>query len=462
MQQLSGDIHPRKTLLAYGCFALPLSLAELPLIVYLPTFYAKERGMELVTIGLIFTLARLWDGLTDILVGRYSDRWSQRFGGRKTWAMVGTPPLLFGTWYLFNPPEQIDALYLSVWLIVFYTSLTICKIPYWSWGAELATDYQQRNRVASFREGSSMVALFVFASAPLFILQEGASIESILGLYAILVAGFLLLTIMPLATQVPTPKLTSAGSEKLWSDLLAIKNNPSMLLFGSVVLLVMTGVSVISSSAIFLIDVGLSLPDAMLKFIFIQQCLGLLSIPLLMFFSNRFGKHKVYRFCVFMMILFYLYCLWIPSGNFFAALMFFACMSIPNTGISVLLLSIVSDIVDYDTAKTGVYRPGVYFSMLNLVIKLGTALGIGINFWLLDLLNFDPAAAEHSANDVLNVRLVALLIPVALYLPVLWILKKYPINKHYHGELRREIEEKKQVNSDRENAADTPSVLSDA
>jgi len=131
-----SDIN-RKTLLAYSGLALPLTLIELPLGMYLPAFYAKEMGISLAAIGIIFTVARLWDGFSDLLIGRLSDQLTSPYGRRKPWVLLGGPLLILSAWCLFNPTGNIDTSYLVLWLVLFYTVLTIVKIPYWTWGAEL-------------------------------------------------------------------------------------------------------------------------------------------------------------------------------------------------------------------------------------------------------------------------------------------------------------------------------------
>src|SRR5579872_6333216 len=71
------------TLLAYGTLALPLSLAEIPIILYLPAFYAKELQLSAGLVGMVFLLARVWDGITDVFIGWLSDRSNSRWGRRK-------------------------------------------------------------------------------------------------------------------------------------------------------------------------------------------------------------------------------------------------------------------------------------------------------------------------------------------------------------------------------------------
>ena len=53
--------------ISYGAPAAPLSLAGLPLAVYLPVIYADSDGfgLSLTTVGVILMLSRISDAITD-------------------------------------------------------------------------------------------------------------------------------------------------------------------------------------------------------------------------------------------------------------------------------------------------------------------------------------------------------------------------------------------------------------
>ena len=52
-------------LTAYAGLAVPLAALGLPLVVYLPPFYACPVGLGVCTVGIIFMIARFWDIFTD-------------------------------------------------------------------------------------------------------------------------------------------------------------------------------------------------------------------------------------------------------------------------------------------------------------------------------------------------------------------------------------------------------------
>ena len=84
---------PLARLIAYGLSGLPVAALGVPLYVFLPTFYSSDLGLPLGAVGAALLVARLWDVVTEPVVGALSDRTRGRFGRRRPW-MVASLPLL--------------------------------------------------------------------------------------------------------------------------------------------------------------------------------------------------------------------------------------------------------------------------------------------------------------------------------------------------------------------------------
>ena len=65
---------------------------------------------------------------------------------------------------------------------------------------------------------------------------------------------------------------------------------------------------------------------------------------------------------------------------------------------------------------------------------------MGLAYGFLEVVGFDPAAATHTAEDILKIRLTACLPTSALLIPAALILWKFPITKSVQQELRRKID----------------------
>src|SRR5690606_21018467 len=70
----------RSQLLAFALPAMPLAAFHSPITVYLPPFFGTEMGLGLATVGAIFMLARVWDIITDPVLGILTDKLPSRWG----------------------------------------------------------------------------------------------------------------------------------------------------------------------------------------------------------------------------------------------------------------------------------------------------------------------------------------------------------------------------------------------
>ncbi|NQV79829.1 MAG: MFS transporter, partial [Alphaproteobacteria bacterium] len=140
------------TLAAYGLPSLPATILTFPLFVLLPTYYAQDLGMGLGIVGAVLLGSRLWDAVTDPLIGVLSDHIKTRWGRRRPWIVAGTPIALVSAWFLLVPGGPVGWGYLLGWTIALYLGGTMILIPYNAWGAEISGHYHERARVTSFRE----------------------------------------------------------------------------------------------------------------------------------------------------------------------------------------------------------------------------------------------------------------------------------------------------------------------
>ena len=142
-------------------------------------------------------VARLFDAVTDPLIGYYSDRQRVKTGSRKTLILLGAVTLVPCSYFLFVPHEGVSIAYFSFWYITFYLALTIFFIPYMAWANEFTETSDDKTRVFSlvYVAGQGSGALFyMLPLLPLFATREVT--PEILKVSVFLAVGFLVSGIM--------------------------------------------------------------------------------------------------------------------------------------------------------------------------------------------------------------------------------------------------------------------------
>ncbi|NOX49882.1 MAG: hypothetical protein GXP16_05010, partial [Gammaproteobacteria bacterium] len=154
---------PWRTVLAYGAPAAGAGYMYLLLSLYVMKFATDVLLIAPVVMGIIYGLSRIWDAVSDPLVGYLSDRTKLPMGRRRTWILASCLPIAGGFYMVFAPPLGLDQAGLEIWMgvavILFYSAMTLFFVPHLSLGAELTSDYHERSRMFGTRH-----AAYIFGS----------------------------------------------------------------------------------------------------------------------------------------------------------------------------------------------------------------------------------------------------------------------------------------------------------
>ena len=90
-------------LLGYSSVSIPLAALYFPVYIFLADFYNRSFNISLVEIGIIFVVVRLFDAISDPVMGLISDRFRSRLGLRRLWLIVGAALVLISVVRLFWP-----------------------------------------------------------------------------------------------------------------------------------------------------------------------------------------------------------------------------------------------------------------------------------------------------------------------------------------------------------------------
>lgn len=424
-------------LIAYALPALPLAALVLPVYVFLPSAYA-QAGLPLASIGVLLLLARLWDGVTDPLVGVLSDRTDTRFGRRKPWIAGGLPLTLLSLWFLMVPEDGVGPAYLLSWSFALFLGWTMMIVPLTAWGAELSGDYHQRTRIAGFREGASIVGTVLALTLP-FAAGVGAAGQEreALRLLAIFILLLLpLFTVIALIT-VPEYKAPSKPPLKFRRGMKVIFANGAFRKLIAAYLI--NGMANGLPAQLFLFFVQHLLMEGERAGLLLLSYFasGLLAVPLWLWLSGKYGKHVVWRWAMIWNIAWFLTVPLLGPGDFTAFLVI-CMMTGMSLGADLILPSAMqADVVDMDTARTGRARAGLYFAFWGLATKLATALA-ALGLTVAGLFGFDAITGGTETGQTALLVLYAL-VPVLLKITAIAILWRWPIDAATQAALRARI-----------------------
>ncbi|MFA5597072.1 MAG: MFS transporter [Pusillimonas sp.] len=156
----------------YGALGLPLAFVALPLYVYMPAYYAEQFGASLAALGIVLLLVRIFDAVTDPLMGYAADHLLSMSGPRRMLLMgVGCGVLLLGFLGLFFPPPSMrQGVALLAWcfamLIVTYLAYSALSITHQAWAARLQGGDLSQSRWVSWREAATLAGVVLASVLP--------------------------------------------------------------------------------------------------------------------------------------------------------------------------------------------------------------------------------------------------------------------------------------------------------
>jgi GPH family glycoside/pentoside/hexuronide:cation symporter len=432
------------TLLSYGISDFPVMLASMPMMLYLNVFYAGEIGLDLIDLANMLLFARIFDLVTDPLVGYLSDHTRTRWGRRRPWMVASLPFLMLGLYKVLIPDEGADIWYLFRWLMVMWLGWTMLMIPYYAWGAELTTDYDDRTRVTGWRAAMGGLGQLAAIGFPV-IAATWFELDGFAGIMRI--TAYAALILMPVSVLFTVSRVKEAESSqvlntKLFDGLAIMVTNGPFLWLVIAFMISSLGVAVLMPLNAFYATavLGAAQNDVPLLMLF-GSVAGLAGIPFWVFISKRFGKHRAWIGGFIWVTAFSPMYLFLGPGDFWFMVPFAVISAFGTGSFMALPNSMKADVIDVDTARTGENRAAVLFSAWSLATKLASSLGGSLGLWALAWVGFDASLGTGNTPDALmGVKYVYALLPAAIFILATIVIWNYPLDRAAQQRIRAEID----------------------
>ena len=142
---------PRGVILAYAAPRIAFGIMGTLFVVYFMKFATDVLLIAPAVIGTILAVGRLWDGITDPIIGFLSDRTRSLIGRRRLWLFCAALPMALSLIGIWSPPEFLSGVTLIIWiticLLLYETAQTAFYVPHGALSIELTQDYHDRTRL---------------------------------------------------------------------------------------------------------------------------------------------------------------------------------------------------------------------------------------------------------------------------------------------------------------------------
>ena len=379
----------------------------------------------------VFLVPRIFDAITDPIMGFISDNTKSKWGRRRQYLFIGA--ILIGLAYIFMwQLYKEDALeynfwYFFLWSLVFYLGLTIFSVPYVAMGYEMSDDFHERTNIMAI---SQWIGQWAWVIAPLFwiIMYDPnwfPSADFAVRELAIWVAFPCTIFALVPAFFMKSKSTLNEDYEPLNSANIGNSLKKIFVSFGEAfkikefrklcgaTFLIFNAFNTVAALTFFVIVYKLFNGDAGASGIWVSMfgCIAALGttfivIPTVAWMSKKLGKKRAFMLAQSISLVGYvmLYFLFIPGKPwmYIIALPFF---SFGIGSLFTIMMSMTADVIDLDEINTGKRREGIFGAIYWWMVKIGFGIAGALSGVIIAFVGFNSDLAtidQQAAVDGLH------------------------------------------------------------
>ena len=444
-----------KTKTGFGVCELGQNLFFTLVAFLLLNYLTDTVGIAAGLAGIVLAIGKIWDAVTDPIVGFFSDKTNTKWGRRRPYLFYGGFVLFLSMVIMFtnpsffqssdwNPMDHQTGLF--IWGVLAYcfacTGFTLVNIPYGALIPELTRDYHERTSLNGYRYGFGVFGTLLGAGAALPLIGVFSSKNNGFMFTGTLFGAIMLITALITFYIIREQNNIEVQSQKgfLETYIKVFKNKPFIFILLTYTLHI-TALSIVSGVAIYYFKYIHQDEQKTTIAMLILLVTAMFFIPVSVMLAKKVGKKLVYGigmgvFAIGITILFAL-------GHKYSVSFSFGVMVFVGIGMGftyVMPQAMMPDAIEYDYLHTGVRREGAFYGVWTFGIKLGQAAALAIAGFVLSLSGYIPDVVQ-TATAEFGIRLLLGPIPAFIFLLGIVLCWLYPINEKTYNKILEQIKE---------------------
>lgn len=406
--------------LGYSCANTGLAFSYTLILAFLTFYYTDVVGIAPGIVGTILLLSRVFDGVSDLLMGWLMDRTRTRFGKARPWILAMAVPHAITAILAFSVPAGFTDMQKYIYAFVTYNlvntiTYTATNIPIFAANCLLTDNSDEHARSGIWMQVGGTGALFLVQYTFLPIVEKlggGARAWSITaGIFAVIGAILMIIAAVTIRERVVTaPEETKIP---LGTRLKAIFTNKYWVMYTLYWLITAIIIDMLSASALYFAKYILGGEEFYGTYATIQSIIQtVLLIVAMTFVLKKLGKKQC---SMAFYILWGVTCLiqwFIPSYP-----VAIACSAIRGVGYAMSLGAqgaMIADSISYGSKKAGFDTSGIGNAGISVGAKMGSGLASVLLGGILEAFHYDGTAATQAASALTGIKVVHLALPVVL------------------------------------------------
>ncbi len=412
-------------------------------------FYTDTFGISAAAAGTIMLIARVWDMVSDPLMGVIADRTNTRWGKFRPYLLWMALPYSVLAVLTFTTPDfgtTGKVIYAGVTYFLLMTVFTAINLPYSSLGAVMTSNSYERAGLNSYRFIFAFVGQLIVTGTALYLANYfgkgnmAKGYQYTLILFASISFVLFMITFKSTRERISPPPAQQKNLKKDIGNL--FRNRPWVILFFvGIISFVMFAIQNLSIAYYFKYYIGHE--ENVQLFNVIGTIALILGIPLSKPLAKRFGKRNVYIASSLISGLFFVL-LYLPGSDDLYTIYILNILAKFTYAPAVpLLWTMLADTADYSEWKFGRRSTGLVFSAATFAQKAGWGIGGALAGWLLAIYQFVPNI-QQTATSLNGIKMMISVYPGFLYMSCAILLYFYAIDHKTCLIMERELEKRRE------------------
>lgn len=432
---------------SYGCGDFGCNIIYTAMSAFLLFYYTDYAGVSAAAVGTIMLISRIFDGVSDIIMGYIVDHTKSRFGKARPWLLRMCIPFAISGVLLFSVPTSWTTASKLVYIFIIYnlTSTVIytaINVPYSALNALMTQDAYERSVLSIFRNLLATACTLIINTFTLRIVEafgnNASAWTKTFVCFGLLAVAAFLINFFGTKERVHAASASDTGKKDdgvpLMTGIAALFKNKYWIMMTAMLALFFMMFSINGGATVYFAREVLGDANLVAPISSTLNIAQIVSMFLIAFFVKKFGKRNVFSAGLILNIAGMLLLAY-SGGNMALIITSSIIRGIGGACGGATMWAMVSDTIDYGEWKTGYRTEGLTNSACSFGYKIGNGLGSAMLGWILTAGHYiestSDAVVVQPQSAITAIQVCFVWIPIIVYAVSFVMMMFYKLDKEF-------------------------------